>query len=109
MTKAELKALAAHIAAASEAGRLAGEAQPDDGGSANLDRVVIPMKRIREQTVKDAGLPGYLQERSTWHERGLHLPAPSSGQGNRRSAAVKAQCDALKAAGVDCYIYYQMD
>ncbi|MBD8597325.1 hypothetical protein [Pseudomonas sp. CFBP 8772] len=107
MKKEYIATLGPKIAAAIDAGKLAAEARPDDGGSANCDRVVIPMPGARDAWV--AGLPGYLQERSGWHRRGLHLDTPFAGIGNRRAAGVQAMHRSLKAQGVDCYVYYQID
>lgn len=109
MTKEELEGLSEKIRIAINAGSEAANAQPDDGGSANLDRVVIPMPRIRESVIAKYDLPGYLSKASTYHSRGLHLGAPFEGQGNRRYAGVQAMQKSLKAQGVDCYVYYQID
>lgn len=101
MTKDQLSGLGPKIQIAIEAGT-------DDGGTANCDRVVIPMPGVREAAV--AGLPGYLQQRSGWHRRGLHLDTPFGGIGNnRRGAGVQAMHKSLKAQDVDCYVYYQID
>ncbi|MCJ2375127.1 hypothetical protein [Pseudomonas sp. RGM 3321] len=109
MNKDELASLGPKIQTAIEAGQQAAEACPDDGGSANLDRVVIPMPGIREAAVINSGLPGYLSKASTYHSRGLHLGAPFEGQGNRRYAGVQAMHKSLQEQGVDCYVYYQID
>lgn len=107
MTKEELAALGPKIAIAIEAGKAAAAACDNDGGSANLDRVVIPIPGMRESQV--TGLPGYVQKRSGWHAQGLHLDTPWPGIGNQHSAGVKAMHESLKAQGVDCYVYYQVD
>lgn len=107
MTKEQLAALPGQIQIAAQAGKDAASSCQDDGGSANLDRVVIRMPGVREATVKD--LPGYLAKASTWHPRGLHLDTPFPGQGNQRAAGVRAMHQSLQAQGVDCYIYYQVD
>lgn len=107
MTKDQLAELPAKIRAAIQAGHEAAAACPDDSGSANLDHVVIPMPGVRESTV--AGLPGEMWPASAWHRRGFHLSAPFAGIGNRRAAGVQAMHKALKALGVECYVFYQMD
>ena len=53
MTKEDLAALGPKIAIAIEAGKAAAAACDNDGGSANLDRVVIRIPRVREDAVKD--------------------------------------------------------
>jgi hypothetical protein len=107
MTKEELAALPPKIQIAIQAGKDAAEVCPNDGGSANCDRVVIRMRGVRAASVK--GLPGYLSEATTYHPRGLHLDAPFHGIGNRRTAGVQAMQKSLKDQGVDCYVYYQID
>ncbi|MBD1554252.1 hypothetical protein [Pseudomonas typographi] len=109
MTKEELAALPEKIRIATEAGTAVAQACPDDGGSANLDHVVIPMPGMRAATLEKYGLPGNLWEPSTYHPRGLHLPANFGGIGHRNYAGVQAMHQSLKAQGVDCYVYYQMD
>ncbi|WP_249675547.1 hypothetical protein [Pseudomonas abieticivorans] len=107
MTKEQLAALPAQIKTAAQAGLDAAAACPNDGGSANLDRVVIRMRDMRESAV--IGLPGYLTKASTRHPRGLHLDTPFPGQGNQRAAGVRAMHKSLQDQGVDCYVYYQVD
>nr|WP_314877272.1 hypothetical protein [uncultured Pseudomonas sp.] len=107
MTKEELATLPEKIRIATEAGKAAASECQDDGGSANLDRVVIPLRGMRASLIK--GLPGDVYPASTYHPRGLHLSAPFAGIGNRRYAGVQAMCRSLKDQGVDCYVYYQLD
>jgi hypothetical protein len=107
MTKEEIAALGPKIATAIEAGKAAAAKCTNDGGSANLDRVVIPIPGIRATTVK--GLPGYVQKQHGYHRQGIHLDTPWSGQGNQHSAGVQAMHKSLKDQGVDCYVYYQVD
>lgn len=107
MTTEELASLPAKIRIATEAGKAAAAACTNDGGSANLDRVVIPVPGMRASQL--LGLPGYLQKKSRYHQQGLHLDTPWPGQGNQHSAGVEAMHATLKAQGVNCYIYYQVD
>ena len=109
MTKDKLPALAAAVARAIEAGKVAAAAAPDDGGSANLDRVYLRVSLLREKTLHDAGLQGWMQSASTYHARAFHLTAPFDGQGNRRYAGVQAMYKSLIAESVDCGVRYQMD
>ncbi|UZE14743.1 hypothetical protein [Pseudomonas sp. B21-053] len=60
MTKDQLPALAASVARAIDAGKAAAEAAPDDGGSANLDRVYIRVGLLREGTLDKAGITGWM-------------------------------------------------
>ena len=107
MIKAELTALGPKIAIAIEAGKAAAAACINDGGSANLDRVVIPIPGMRAASVE--GVPGYVQKAHGYHRQGIHLDTPWPGQGNQHSAGVQAMHKSLKDQGVDCYVYYQID
>lgn len=107
MTKEELASLPEKMRIAIEAGKAAAAACADDGGSANLDRVVIPIPGLRASQVPS--LPGYIQQRTTWHRQGIHLDTPWPGQGNQRSVGVRAMHQSLKDQCVDCYVYYQLD
>lgn len=109
MTKDQLPALAAAVARAIEAGKAAADATPDDGGSANLDRIYMRVGILREGTLDKAGITGWMQAATTYHARAFHLSTPFSGQGNRRYAGVQAMYKSLKADGVDCGVWYQMD
>ncbi|MBF8793416.1 hypothetical protein ABGT18_08380 [Pseudomonas putida] len=107
MTKEELAGLPAKVRIATEAGKAAAAACTDDGGSANLDRVVIPVPGLRPNQLP--GLPGYVQKKSRYHQQGIHLDTPWPGQGNQHSAGVQAMHKSLKDQGVNCYVYYQVD
>ncbi|WP_368607448.1 hypothetical protein [Pseudomonas fulva] len=107
MTKEDLGNLPEKVRVATEAGIAAANECQDDGGSANLDRVVIPLRGLRSSQIK--GLPGSVYPASTYHPRGLHLSVPFAGIGNRRHAGVQAMYRSLKDQGVDCYVYYQLD
>jgi len=109
MNKDKLSALVAAVARAIEAGKVAAAAAPDDGGSANLDRVYLRVGLLREKTLHDSGLQGWMQAASTYHARAFHLDAPFGGQGNRRYTGVQAMYKSLTADGVDCGVWYQMD
>ncbi|MBC3411327.1 hypothetical protein HU720_08420 [Pseudomonas sp. SWRI51] len=107
MTKEELAGLPEKVRVAIEAGKAAAAACTNDGGSANLDRVVIPVPGLRARQLPT--LPGYLQKRSGYHQQGIHLDTPWPGIGNQHSAGVQAMHVSLQAQGVDCYVYYQVD
>ena len=107
MTKDELSSLPAKVRIAIEVGKAAAAACTDDGGSANLDRVVIPVPGLRPSQLQ--GLPGYVQKKSRYHQQGVHLDTPWPGQGNQHSEGVQAMHKSLKDQGVNCYVYYQVD
>lgn len=82
-------------------------AQSDDGGTANLDTIVLTgLKGVREKTLNDAGIPC---DKKSNDPGCFWLHASFGGQGNKRSAGVQAAKKYLQEHGVDCYIYYQMD
>lgn len=100
-----LKDLAEKVRRARDIGAIAARAQKDDGGSSNLDHVVLcGLKGVREASMRNAGVHGYRSKGGTYH-----LADSFGGQGNRRYAGVQAMYEALKAEGVDCYVHYQMD
>lgn len=96
--------LAGKIAAAAQAGREAANNAPNDGGSANLDHVVLTdVKSVREDTLRRSGINGYK------HRGAFHLDAPFPGQGLRRYEGVQAMQRSLQEAGAPCYVHYQID
>lgn len=101
----DIKELSRKVSDAIQAGHKAADEQPNDGGSANLDHVVIfGLRGVREKALQTAGIP--------CSRRGVGafaLGTPFGGQGNRRAAGVEAMADSLRASGVDCYVHYQMD
>jgi hypothetical protein len=109
MTKDQLPALAATVARAIDAGKAAADAAPHDGGSANLDRVYIRIGLLRKGTLDKAGITGWMQAATTYHSRAFHLGSPFDGQGNRRYAGVQVMYKSLKAEGVECGVWYQMN
>lgn len=105
-SKSDIIRLANLIAHSVEAGHAAANASPHDGGSSNLDHVVIfGFRGAQIAAMRAAGI-------DCWKDRMpgvFHLGAPFAGQGARRELGVQAQAAALMAAGVDCDIHYQLD
>lgn len=105
MRKYDLKELAQNISAAIEVGKSAAALSKDDGGSANMDCVVIyGLRGIHHTSMQNAGIDCFKRRAGTFF-----LSAPFDGQGNRRYAGVQAMYQSLAASGVDCYVHYQMD
>ncbi len=103
--KPNLYDLAEKVRRAVAAGIAASDAEPNDGGSANLDHVyVYGLKGVREASMRKVGIGCY-----KGRPGGFHLDAPFGGQGNKRYAGVQAMYEALKAEGVECYVHYQLD
>ena len=97
--------LAQTIAEAAVIGRASADAQPDDGGPANLDHIIIHgLKGVREQTLRAHGVD--CRKRGV----GRFSPAaPFAGQGRRRTAGVEAMQAHLKANGVKSFVNHQLD
>ena len=82
----------------------------DDGGTCNFDAATIRLKgwnRAKvEQAAKEAGVRCF--EWSLWGSKSFVFPI-ATGQGNARTAGAEAMSEALKSAGYDAGMYYQMD
>lgn len=103
-----LQELSAAIAKAIAEGQRAAAAQENDGGSANLDHVVLTgLRGVRQSSLEKAGIPIAWKDCSI--AGAFHLRAPFGGQGQRNYAGVQAMADSLKRDGVSCYVHYQMD
>lgn len=89
--------------------RVKGKAAADkveDGGTCNLDKVVLcGLSRVREATLKNAGIDCYKH----WSFRGAFVLSGSYGQANKNTIGIQAMADHLKSVGVDCYVHSQMD
>lgn len=103
--KHDLTDLAAKVRRATAAGVAKANAEPGDGGSANLDHVCLyGLKGVREASMRKAGISGFKGSAGVFH-----LDAPFPGQGQRRYAGVQEMYAALKLDGVACYVHYQLD
>ena len=92
-------------AAAIEASRI------PDGGTCNLDSVVLRMPKGYRSTLVIAAAreAGISATETTWFGRGWFLNFDASGQGNAHTAGVEAARKIMEACGYACSIYYQMD
>lgn len=95
------------VRVATETVKAAAAACNNGGGSANCDRVVIPMPGLRASQLPSPS--NYLQKKSRCHQQGVHLDPSWPDQGNQYSAGVQAMHQSLKDQGVSCYFYYQVD
>lgn len=68
MTKRELASLPEKVRVATEAGKAVADECKGARGSANLDRVVIPLRGLRSSQIME--LPGEVYPASTYHQRG---------------------------------------
>lgn len=104
--KIDLGLLSQKVKIALVAGWKAADAAPDDGGSANLDRVVLyGLKGVREDTLRNCGISCHKGRNAGT----FHMSESFGGQGNRRYIGVQAMAESLKAQGIECYVHYQMD
>lgn len=105
MTPEKLQDLARAVAKAVEAGKAAAAAAPNDDGTCNTDHVYLyGLKRMKEETLKAAGI-----KCRKWKPGQFHLDTPWPGQANRNCAGVQAMYKSLIADGVECAVYYMMD
>lgn len=84
----------------------------EDGGTANLDSVVIDFTGWRSTSIKkveqSAGV--HIGEKLSGLWKGCcFIDFPVAGQGNCRTEMVKAAEKKLKEHGIPAMIYYQMD
>ena len=94
-----------------EAGRAAEDADPEDGGTCNLDAASLSLPRWNAEKVKraakEAGAGCF-----TWNlfgsRRYVFIPNTRS-QGNARSRNAEAMTAALRSMGYDAMDYCQMD
>ena len=86
----------------------------DDGGTCNFDAPALFMpKGTREEAMKKIGDAAGVRfdkwyntmDGAWWTIHGDFI----SGQGNRRSRIAEAFADSLKADGIKCDVYYQID
>lgn len=101
-----LTELAEKIIEATKEGLAAAEAV-GDGGTCNLDHVVITgLKHVRRAALENALGCRHL---SRAYAGAFRLPAPFPGQANQRYVGVQAQAAGLRARGVECYVSYHID
>lgn len=90
----------------------AGEAADcEDGGTCNLDSLVITLKGARvakvQQAAQDAGAY-YASKGYRWPGE-YTIGIPTGGQANRRTRAVEAAKRSLQAAGWSAHVSYVID
>lgn len=93
------------------AGRAAEDADPEDGGTCNLDSSALLLPRWNaakvEQAASEAGTGCFV-----WNlcgtKRFVFIPN-TKGQGNARSRNAEAMTKALRALGYDAFDYCQID
>ncbi|WP_227558969.1 hypothetical protein [Acinetobacter calcoaceticus] len=97
--------LSNHIKQAKEEGKVAAD-KVEDKGTCNLDKVVLcGLDRVREATLKKAGIDCYKH----WSFAGAFVLSGSFGMGDKNTVGVRAMANHLKSIGVDCYVHSQMD
>jgi hypothetical protein len=105
MNLANLSELAAKVHRAIAAGKAAADAANDEG-ACNLDRVRLFLTGAREAELRAAGV----ECREISEQRHVFaLRMPDVGMANKRTVAAQAMFNALRAEGVDCDVFYQVD
>jgi hypothetical protein len=94
-----------------EAGRAAEDADPEDGGTCNLDAASILLPRWSaskvEQAAKEAGTGCFTW--SLFRQKRYVFRPNTYAQGNARSRNAEAMTAALRSMGYDAFDYAQMD
>lgn len=89
------------------------EADAEDGGTCNLDHLVIDFKGWREKDIQEvARLSGI--DIGDKYSYGIYkgcssISIPINGQANRRTRMVEAAKRYLKEQGIEAYVVYMMD
>lgn len=102
--------LTADAKAAIQSGNEVADKTPDNG-TCNMDGVVLKLPRLPEEKVVEAlKSAGVRARKNDWGYHGTgYMINPSQGQADKRSKAAEAICAALKGAGYQVSMYYQMD
>ena len=84
----------------------------DDGGTCNLDSVVIDFKGWRETAIEElsrlTGIRIGYKLSGIWNNTRF-VSFPANGQGNNRTRMVQAAYNSLKNDGLPAFMYYAMD
>lgn len=83
----------------------------EDGGTCNMDAVAVSLKGWNrekiEQAAKAAGVGCFVW--NLYGHKYFVFPIRSGYQGNARTRAAEAMCEALKLSGYKVEMYYQID
>ena len=97
---------------AAKAAALEAATNPEDDGTCNLDTAVLRLSHRYKKRVEEAASAAGVEARPT-HWIGacyfVIVPRILYGQANRRTRIAVAAGNALKAAGLEACVYYQMD
>jgi hypothetical protein len=99
------------IRTALEIGERAEAENPDDGGTCNLDCVMLTLPRATEsKVVQAAHEAGWHIRKSRFYGQTVYMLNPrTNGQANARSRNAEAVAKALRDMGYDAMDYCQMD
>lgn len=111
------QSLTMHINAAIMAAKIAAEAHrnDDDGGTCNFDTALLRKpdgitKAEFTAIIEGNGLrANYDNYRNSFGKGYYHITGYQAGQGDRRTNMAEAFSSALKTAGFDSMVWYQMD
>lgn len=103
MKKQEIKELAGHVRTAIRLANEEAAKYPDDGGTCNMDTVILSLSHVRMSSLEAAGISAY--------RLGSFIALSISGIGmaEKRTAAVQAAAQHLKDQGYPAHVWYQMD
>lgn len=101
---AKLDHVKAFIDEAEKVGQAAADAVLEDTGSCNSDHICLHMPRMREKSLRDAGINAVKGR----FAGDFHLFA-SFGVCSKNTAGVEAMAAHLAKSGVRCHVRYVMD
>lgn len=103
------KKLAESLKAAVEAAKAV--AGGEDGGTCNFDSMMLAApkwnQKFIEAAAKEAGIRVF--DTRIFRCKYYVFPVPFGGQGNARTRQAEAMAQAMKAAGYDASVFYQID
>jgi hypothetical protein len=91
----------------------AGASKLEDGGTCNLDSIVIDFTGWRQTAISSVAEKSgvHISDKlSSWMWKGsCFVNMPTNGQGNNNTRMVEAAVKKLKELGIPASTYYQMD
>ena len=98
------------LVAAEKAAIAADPGEGKDGGSCNMDFLVLKLKGIKEATMQRiAAKAGVRVDRCSWRPGAFQVCVTINGQAARRTCAVEAANRVLKEFGFNSHVHYLMD
>lgn len=83
----------------------------DDGGTSNMDAMMLSLPRYEEIKIKAAAKRAGLIASAgrCMKQKIYHILPPHGGQGYRRTKQAEAMAEVMRACGYEASVWYQMD